>query len=163
MDEFREAVDAADDEAELLDAIRRRISALSARQLEIQEQIESQQETGNALAAELENVEAQLIEQADESVEPTVESIDDLRSLPEDVQPEIDPVLLARTRAIRERAAEHHEQTQADGETLQAELRRNDEELSLHRDVVEAIQDGETSVEDASERLLAFDPDDAGD
>lgn len=152
--DVREALSEADDETELIEAIRQRVATLSGRQLEIQAEIERQQEESQEIAEKLAAVERELVEVVDESVEESVETIDDVDDLPDDVDVTIDPELLARTQAIRDQALTHHQSTRTEGDALLAELERNDRELTTHRDVIDGLQEGDLTVDDARSKLL---------
>jgi predicted nuclease with TOPRIM domain len=154
--EFRAAVESLDpdDEEGLITAVQQRVRALSSRHVDIQEQIDESESTRQNLERRLQEAEAEIIEQANASVEADVGSVDDIESLPEDVSVEFDPELLAEVREIRQQARSNYQQTAEEGADLQAELSDNSDELELHQDVLADLEAGDATVSEARERLL---------
>lgn len=156
--EFREALSALDpdDEAGLIGAVQQRVRTLSRRHLDIQDRIDDTESTRADLQRRLEEAEAEIVAQADASVERDVESIEDIEALPEDTTVEFDPELLAEVQSIREQARENYQRTADEGADLQAELEDNSDELELHQEVLAALEAGDISTGEAREQLLAF-------
>lgn len=145
-----------DDETGLIEAVQHRVRALSSRHLDIQERIDDSESTRRGLERRLQDAEAEIIAQADDSVERNVESIDDIEELPGDVSVEFDPELLAEVQSIREQAKSNYQHTASEGANLQAELADNSDELEVHRDVLAALEADELTIAEARDRLLEF-------
>jgi hypothetical protein len=157
-EEFREslsALDAADEEG-LVTAVQERVRALSSRHLDIQDRIDDTESTRQDLERRLQEAEAEIIEQADASVDEDVESIEDIEALPDDAAVEFDPELLAEVQDIREQARSNYHRTAEEGADLQSELADNSDELELQQSVLADLEEGEATVEEARDRLLSF-------
>jgi len=152
-----------DDRAGLIGAVQRRVRALSSRHVDIQDRIDDSETTRRDLERRLEEAEAEIVAQADESVEADVDSIADVEALPDDVAVEFDPALLAEVRDIREEARGNYRRTAEEGADLQAELADNSDELECHQEVLAALEDGELTTATARERLLDFFGEDGAD
>jgi hypothetical protein len=157
-EEFRAALETLDpdDEEGLVTAVQQRVRALSSRHLDIQDRIDDTESTRQNLERRLQEAEAEIIEQADASVDEDVESIDDIETLPDDAAVEFDPELLAEVQDIREQARSNYQQTAEEGADLQAELADNSDELQLQQSVLADLEEGEATVEEARDRLLSF-------
>ncbi len=156
-EEFRERLETlADDQAGFVTAIQERVRTLSGRHLDIQEEIQSSEETREDLAARLEAIEDEIVAQADASVEADVGSIEDVEALPADADVEFDPELMREVEEIRSQAKTNYRKTAEQGADLQAELTENTEELQLYGDVLARLEAGETSPTEARDRLLDF-------
>lgn len=156
--EFRAALAALDDDDRegLVAAIQQRVRTLSRRHLAIQDRIDDSESTRRDLEQRLEDAEAEIISQADASVEADVSSIEDIEALGEDVAVEFDPALLAEVQDIRQQARSNYERTAAEGADLQTELSTNNEELQRHQSVLADLEDGSVTVAAARDRLVAF-------
>jgi chromosome segregation ATPase len=157
-EEFRAALQSLDDDDKegLVTAVQQRVRALSSRHLDIQERIDDTESTRQDLARRLEEAEAEIVAQADASVDADVDSIEDVEALPEDVSVEFDPELLAEVRDVRERARSNYHQTAEEGADLQSELADNSDELEVQQDVLAALEEEDLSVAAARDRLLSF-------
>lgn len=154
--EFRERLEALDagDRAGLIRAVRQRVEALSARHADIQTQISERDETRQELQDRLAEVEAEIVRQADASVEQSVDTIDDVEDLPEDAGVEFDPELVAEVEAVRSDARENYRSTAEEGSDLQSELNRNTEELELYGEVLAELEEASLEPGAARDRLL---------
>lgn len=156
--EFREALEELDpeDEGGLITAVQQRVRALSRRHIDIQDRIDDTESTRRDLDRRLQAAEAKIVEQADDSVEPSVESIEDIEALPEGVSVEFDSELLAEVQTIREQARSNYQETAEEGADLQSELSDNSEELQLQQDVLADLESDDVTVAEAQGRLLEF-------
>lgn len=154
--EFRERLEALDggDRAGLIQAVRQRVEALSARHADIQTQISERDETRQELQDRLAEVEAEIVRQADASVEQSVDSIDDVEDLPEDAGVEFDPELVAEVEDVRTAARANYRSTAEEGSDLQSELNRNTEELELYGEVLAELEEESLDPAAARDRLL---------
>jgi predicted nuclease with TOPRIM domain len=157
-EEFRAALEALDhdDKEGLVTAVQERVRALSSRHLDIQDRIEDTESVRQDLERRLQEAEAEIIEQADASVDEDVASIEDIETLPDDAAVEFDSKLLAEVQDIREQARSNYQQTAEEGADLQAELADNSDELELQQSVLADLEEGEATVEEARDRLLSF-------
>lgn len=157
-EQFRERLETidSDDEEGFVAAIQQRVGALSGRHLDIQAEIQASDETRQSLAGRLEEIEDEIVAQADASVEQDVESLADVEALPADANVSFDPDLMREVEEIRALARTNYQQTVAQGEDLQVELNENTEELEEYGDVLARVEAGELSPQDARERLLTF-------
>jgi hypothetical protein len=153
---FREELAALDpgDEAALVTLVGRRVEALSGRHQEIQDEIADDDAAREDIRERLAAVEAEILRQADESVDAEVETVADLEALPDDADVSFDDELVAELEAVRERARENQRRTSERGTDLQAELNDNTEELELYGDTLAAVESGELDAAAARERLL---------
>jgi hypothetical protein len=153
---FREELAALDpgDEAALVTLVGRRVEALSGRHQEIQDEIAADDAAREDIRERLAAVEAEILRQADESVDAEVETVADLEALPDDADVSFDDELVAELEAVRERARENQRRTSERGTDLQAELNDNTEELELYGDTLAAVESGELDAAAARERLL---------
>lgn len=156
-EEFRERLAAIGpgEEAALIQVIRRRVGTLSGRHVDIQEELRESDETRKRLQQRLQELEAEIVRQADASVEASVDDIEDVEALPDDAGIEFDPDLVAEVEDVRQAARDNYRATAASGSDLQAELDRNTEELELYGEVLAALEEGTLSAADARDRLLA--------
>lgn len=145
-----------DDREGLVAAIQQRVRTLSSRHLTIQDRIDDSESTRRDLEGRLEDAEAEIITQADASVETDVTSIEDIEALPKDVAVEFDPALLAEVQDIREQARSNYERTAAEGADLQTELSTNNDELQRLQSVLADLEDETVTVAAARDRLLSF-------
>ncbi|PSP75387.1 hypothetical protein BRC81_15855 [Halobacteriales archaeon QS_1_68_20] len=156
-EEFHEQLETlADDQEAFVAAIQERVRTLSGRHLDIQEEIQSSEQTREDLADRLEAVEDEIVAQADASVEQDVESIEDVEALPPDAGVEFDEELIEEVEEIRSQAKSNYRQTTERGADLQAELNENTEELELYGDVLARLEAEEISPAEARDRLLEF-------
>lgn len=155
--EFRETLASLDDEDQdgLVEAIRRRVSTLSGRHLDIQRQIDESDDERRSLEAQLAAVESEIVSQVDDAVDEPVESIEDVENLPADANVQFDPELVAKVERIRTAARENHQRTSATGSDLQSELDENTAELELYGDVLAEVEEEDLPTSRARERLLA--------
>lgn len=155
--EFRETLESLDgeDEAALVETIRRRVSTLSGRHVDIQDRISESDRTRQELQQRLQDVEAEIVRQADASVEQDVDSIEDVEDLPEDAGVEFDPDLVEEVQAVRQQARDNYQSTAETGSDLQTELNENTEELELYGEVLAGVEEGTLTPDEARQRLLA--------
>lgn len=154
--EFRAALESldADDQDGLVEAIRQRVSALSGRHLDIQQQINESDEKRQDLQTRLAAVEGEIVSQVNDSVDLEVETIEDVENLPSDANVQFDPELIEEVERIRSEARDNYQQTSAEGSDLQAELNANTEELELYGQVLADVEDGHCTTSEARDRLL---------
>lgn len=155
---FREELAALDpgDEAALVALVGRRVEALAERHEEIQAEIAADDAAREDLQERLAAVEAEILRQADESVDADVETVADLEALPDDADVSFDDDLVAELEAVREQARENERRTDERGAALRTELDDNTEELELYGETLAAVQAGELDVGAARERLIEY-------
>lgn len=158
MDDFIARVRALDpdDQGALLSLIRERAATLSGQSDELHDRLAAQVDARQSLADRLADVEERIVAQADAAVEQEVTAIEDLETLPEDVEIQFDPELVAEVEALQE-AANRSAVDAAEGEAIARDtLAHAADELEMLGDVVEGLESGDLDVETARERVIRF-------
>lgn len=158
MDDFISRLRALDpgDQSGLLEVIRERASVLSGQSDELHDRLAAQASARESLAERLASVEDRIVEQADAAVEADVDSIEDLETLPDDVEIAFDPELIAEVEALQEATTESALDA-AEGESMARDaLDDAAAELEMLGDVVDGLESGEMDVAAAREHIISF-------